>query len=139
MESKTSIFSISAPTSVRVARWAAIAALITALGSVFDTVWTNKPWWADQPSTPASVAAEPWPSPTPTPVYVSGPKMAKFNTDEFKTPATTSPVEKPKFHIEKWLLVGSLGVVFVYLFIEGGWSRLRKKLLSAHHATLSAK
>jgi hypothetical protein len=36
------------PTSVRVARWAAIAAAITACGSLFNTMWSSRPWWAGE-------------------------------------------------------------------------------------------
>ena len=35
----------STPTPVRVARWSALAAAITALGSIINTVWTSEPWW----------------------------------------------------------------------------------------------
>ena len=35
------------PIAVRVARWSALAAAITALGSVGDTMWTERPWWKD--------------------------------------------------------------------------------------------
>lgn len=33
------------PTPVRVARWAALAAATTALGSFVNTMWTSTPWW----------------------------------------------------------------------------------------------
>lgn len=35
------------PISVRVARWTAIAAAITAFGSVFNTMWSERPWWRE--------------------------------------------------------------------------------------------
>ncbi len=61
------------PTAVRVARWTACAALISALGSVFSTMWQEKPWWKDPP--PVEVHA---------PAVLPAPKKAR------ETPATVS-------------------------------------------------
>ena len=33
------------PVTVQVARWTALAAGITTLGSIIDAVWTYQPWW----------------------------------------------------------------------------------------------
>ena len=49
------------PTSVRVARWAAFAAAITAFGSIFNTIWSEAPWWEKKSPVPivASVETQP--------------------------------------------------------------------------------
>ena len=38
----------STPTPVRVARWSALVAAVTAVGSFLNTMWTTAPWWVQQ-------------------------------------------------------------------------------------------
>jgi hypothetical protein len=33
------------PVTISVAKWTTIAAAVTAFGSMFQTMWTDKPWW----------------------------------------------------------------------------------------------
>lgn len=49
------------PTAVRVARWTAIAAGVTALGSTVNTMWEKKPWFlgGDEPAQVERVEARP--------------------------------------------------------------------------------
>jgi hypothetical protein len=56
------------PVSVQIARWAALGAIVTALGSLANTMWSDRPWWvqpapmvqlATPPPAPASVFEEP--------------------------------------------------------------------------------
>lgn len=48
------------PVGISIAKWTAVAAGITALGSVFQTVWTERPWWLakDEPA-PVVASAQP--------------------------------------------------------------------------------
>ena len=36
------------PVAVTVARWSALAAGVTALGSILNTMWTEAPWWVQR-------------------------------------------------------------------------------------------
>jgi hypothetical protein len=47
------------PTAVRVARWTTIAAAVTALGSFFNTMWTERPWWKEPPPSPIVAPVSP--------------------------------------------------------------------------------
>lgn len=44
------------PTPVRVARWSALVAGVTALGSFLNTMWTTAPWWVQQSKATAEAA-----------------------------------------------------------------------------------
>lgn len=44
------------PTPVRVARWSALVAAVTAVGSFLNTMWTTAPWWVQQSKATAEVA-----------------------------------------------------------------------------------
>lgn len=58
------------PTAVRVARWTAIAAAVTALGSTINTMWEKKPWFLGGDETPAPIVA-PASAPAPTKLYIA--------------------------------------------------------------------
>lgn len=38
------------PIAISVAKWTAIAAGVTAFGSMFQTMWTDRPWWMEAES-----------------------------------------------------------------------------------------
>lgn len=131
------------PVSIRVARWAAVAAVITAVGSVFDTMWSTRPWWVDSQPTPM-VSVES--APVEKPVHISSIKTFNRTIDNQanippeeesnSAPASTamfSMGEEP-IHVSKWLLFGSIFVGAVYGVIE--FFHYRKK---KNQATLSDK
>lgn len=95
------------PTSVRVARWSAGAALITGTVSMFNTVWTERPWWmvsektSIDTATSANMAMVMSTSP--------GPELGLFN--DFLVRMEHSP-------ISTWLIVGSVVIIAVFAAIE---------------------
>ena len=92
----------SIPTSVRVARWAAIAAIITAFGSIFNTIWSNTPWW--EKDEPAAIVA-----PVETPI------KSIVQTTPFVVEATKIH-KQPIIHVKAigwdvWALVVSIVII----------------------------
>ena len=92
------------PTSVRVARWAAFAAAITAFGSIFNTIWSETPWWEKKEPIPMVAPME-----NPTIVV----------TVDQKVPSTVESTKKPKhpiIHVKSlgwdvWVLIASIVVM----------------------------
>jgi hypothetical protein len=127
------IFSLTAPTSVRVARWAAVAAAITALGSVFDTMWSQKPWWADeQPAPIVQVVSKYQPrgfdaanDPAKKNYYSEKSEKSPETAGVEQVQSASSPVHQ--FHIEKWFFYGAVFIGSVYVIVEYFWDRIRKK------------
>ena len=82
----------STPVSVRCARWAAIAAAITAFGSIFNTMWSERPWWREEPAKMVS------------PVTTSA-------SEEPRMLMMTEVSSPEKFSWSKWILVGSVVIL----------------------------
>ena len=66
------------PVSVKVARWSALAAALTVVGSIFNTMWTDRPWWAQPEPAPVIQAASPISA---KPVQLSVPMSITVNTN----------------------------------------------------------
>jgi hypothetical protein len=137
------------PTSVRVARWAAIAAAITAIGSVFNTVWVEKPWWKEAPPTP--IVRESLERSAPPRAYyrseagegspVSGARApASIEVPEAMVMSTASGPEptlwesfliKLKTHpVSTWLILGSVLIGAIWIGVEIYEHYKKKKDLS---------
>lgn len=67
------------PVSVRVARWAAIGAIASVCGSIFTTMWQDRPWWKQE--APEAIVS---------PINVSSAPITT-NTDEFVHHITGAP------------------------------------------------
>jgi hypothetical protein len=141
--------SYKTPTSVRVARWAAIAALITACGSLFTTMWSSRPWWAETP-TPQQVTHVAAPihvkEVVSEPIYfhvgslppiVSEVKHQTMITESMTMSSMSAPIEdeSARHTIEKWILLISIGIGASYAVIE----YFNRRRLKRHQATLSDK
>lgn len=131
----------STPTTVRVARWAAIAALITAAGSMFNTVWTEKPWWKEEAPTP--IAAEAFTSPNgthrvrPAPSRATAAETMSVEASEGAPMMTMSPSPEPtlwqktQWYFENhttatWLVAGSFLIGLGWLVSELFFHRKKK-------------
>ena len=72
-------FSESAPIAVQVARYSALAAIITVAGSFLNTMWVERPWWKQK--APEAIVS---------PINVSSAPITT-NTDEFVHHITGAP------------------------------------------------
>lgn len=92
------------PTSVRVARWAAFAAAITAFGSIFNTIWSETPWWEKKEPMPMVAQME-----NPTIAVTSEQKPQPIVESTKKT-------KHPIIHVKSlgwdvWVLIASIVVM----------------------------
>ena len=126
MENKT-------PTSVRVARWSALAAAITALGSIVNTMWTERPWWKEPPIAPIVHTAI-QPKSEASGYHTTAP-MTFANTAMIKREVASVPTEVKlslwdrinSISVSTWLIVASSGVGFVSAAVEYFHRRNAKK------------
>jgi hypothetical protein len=122
----------STPVAVRVARWTALAAAITALGSIGNTMWTERPWWKDPPAATATAEYVPAPKMYRAPSSVSMDdgtlKSEKPIIAMSMAPAPETIWDKLKgIPMTTWLIIGSAIVGGAYALIEYLHSRSKAK------------
>ena len=76
------------PVSVQIARWSALAAAFAAFGSIFSTLWTDRPWFIPPPATSiVQPAAPPSTAAANTAALLDVPKSAKLSFNLYDSAA----------------------------------------------------
>jgi hypothetical protein len=100
---------IETPISVRVARWAALAAAITAFGSIVTTVWSDRPWWVEPTPVVQTVSAPVVPSvqvlpnqPKHVEMFSKSQPNILYDIGPITAGAANSPVTSPRLEVTKF-------------------------------------